>query len=244
MSVVERDGCLATIQNEDELHTRCAKPERMKAWFEAADQSLSNAEVELMTKEQLRIDDSSSDEKKARSVRMLTAGGKALRLTKSAEVSKFLSDVHALEGELAGAEKVTPGPATEGGWQMVHVAGPAHVLFAGAPTRGMLDARLSTNGQYLCEFTTTSAKATKSGWIKPASAAHVIDVVLAPWSEQGATEGARSTSFAAGTKGGTEQRSNPAATAAVFELFSEVQDALGDACLPELESPSPHAIGL
>jgi hypothetical protein len=49
---------------------------------------------------------------------------------------------------------------------------------------------------------------------------------------------------AAGTKGGAEQRSNAAPTAAVFERFEQMQEALGDACLPELEPPSGPQIGL
>lgn len=242
VSVVERDGCMATVRNEDELHTRCAKPERMKAWFEGADKSLAKIAVEPLTKEQLHAEDGEPIDVNTPSAKMLTANGKALRVTKAADVAKLNADVRALADELAGAENVTPGPASANGWQMLHVAGPARVMFAGTPTRGLLEARMSTNGQYLCEFTTTGTKATKSGWLKPASAARAIDVVLGPWNEQGGGEAPR-TSFAAGMRAGTEQKANAAATAAVFELFGEVQDALGDACLPELETPST-SIGL
>lgn len=240
VSVVERDGCMATVRNEDELHTRCAKPERMQAWFAGADKSLAKIAVEQMTKEQIRLEDDVPIDVKTPSAKMLTAGGKALRVTKATDVAKLNADVRALADELASAEQVTPGPATENGWQMLHVAGPARVMFGGTPTRGLLEARMSTNGQYLCEFTTAGTKATKSGWIKPSSAAHAIDVVLGPWAAQTGQTASDSPhpSFAAGTKSGTEQKSNPSATAAVFELFSEVQDALGDACLPELEPPT------
>lgn len=236
VSVVERDGCMATVRNETELHTRCAKPERMKAWFDGADTHLAKVAVEAMTKEQIRLEDDVPIDVNTPSAKMLTANGKALRVTKPTDVAKLNADVRALADELAGAENVTPGPATANGWQMLHVSGPAHVMFAGAPTRGVLDARMSTNGQYLCEFVANGTKATKSGWIKPSSAAHAIDVVLGPWSAQSSGD-PQHASFAAGMKGGREQRSNPAATAAVFQLFGEVQDALGDACLPELESP-------
>lgn len=242
VSVVERDGCMATVRNEGELHTRCAKPERMKAWFDGADRSLAKVAVEPMTKEQLHVEDDQADVSTP-SAKMLTANGKALRVTRSADVAKLNADIRALADELAGAEQVTPGPATANGWQMLHVAGPARVMFAGTPTRGVLEARMSTNGQYLCEFTTSGAKATKSGWLRPASAARAIDVVLGPWSAQGPSDAPRA-SFAAGTKAGTEQKSNPVAMAAVFELFGEVQDALGDACLPELEAPTSASIGL
>lgn len=246
VSVVERDGCMATVHNENELHTRCAKPERMKAWFDGTDKNLAKVGVETMTKEQIKLEDDVPIDVNTPSAKMLTANGKALRVTKATDVAKLNADVRALADELAGAEDVTPGPATANGWQMLHVSGPAHVMFAGTPTRGVLEARMSTNGQYLCEFTTNGTKATKSGWIKPASAARAIDVVLGPWSAQtsGGSGAAEHPSFAAGTKGGTEQKSNAAATAAVFSLFSEVQDALGDACLPELEAPGSQSIGL
>lgn len=243
VSVVERDGCMATVKNEEELHTRCAKPERMKAWFEGVDKTLAKVAVEQLTKEQLHDEDDKPIDVNTPSAKMLTTGGKALNVTKTADVAKLNADVRALADELAGAEKVTPGPASTDGWQMLHVAGPARVMFAGSPTRGILEARMSTNGQYMCEFSANGTKATKSGWIKPTSAARAIDVVLAPWNAQSTGDTTR-VSFAAGTKAGAEQKANPAATAAVFELFGQVQDALGDACLPELEGPSSQSIGL
>ena len=56
-------------------------------------------------------------------------------------------------------------------------SGAAHVLLGGAPARGVLDARLSTSGQYFCEFVSAtedgSVRATKSGWITAPLAARV-----------------------------------------------------------------------
>jgi hypothetical protein len=244
LSVVERDGCMATVKSEDELHTRCAKPERMQAWFEGADKVAAKIATEPVKSGHAADDVDPSQS----SAKMLTTAGKSLRVMKAADIAKLNADVRALSDELAGAEKmVVPGPASEHGWQMVHVKGPARVMFAGTPTRGRFEARLSTSGQYLCEFTTASADgapvtATKSGWIKPASAVHAVDVVLAPLGA--AAPDSAPTSFAAGTKAGAEQRSNAAGTAAVFELFGEVQDALGDACLPELEPPATASRGI
>lgn len=247
MSVVERDGCMATVHEaKDEIHTRCAKPDRMKQWFDGADKALAKVAVAPLTKED-RAKDEDEIDTQTPSAKMLTATGKALKVTKKSDVDKLNAEVRALADELAGAEKeVAPGPASEGGWQMLHVGGPAHVMFAGSPTHGVLEARMSTTGQYLCIFTTAGdrgpVQATKSGWIKPASAARAIDVVLGPWAASGASD-AGGAAFAAGTKGGAEQRSSTAATAAVFELFSELQDALGDACLPELEAPAAPSRG-
>jgi len=242
VSVVERDGCMATVQEtKDEIHTRCAKPDRMKQWFAGADKALAKVAVAPMTKAD-RAKDEDEIDTKTPSAKMLTATGKALKVTNKSDVDRLNAEVRALSDELAGAEKqVTPGPASEGGWQMLHVGGPAHVMFAGSPTRGVLEARMSTTGQYVCTFTTAGdhgpVQATKSGWIKPSSAARAIDVVLGPMAASSSGD-ARAAAFAAGTKAGAEQRSGTAATAAVFALFSELQDALGDACLPELEAPA------
>jgi hypothetical protein len=130
---------------------------------------------------------------------------------------------------------------------MLHVMGPAHVLLAGTPARGVFEARVSTNGQYMCEFITNVGdepmRATKSGWLTPGTASRAIDEVLGPFNAVEGNEPAKTT-FAAGTKAGAEQRSNFVSTAAVFERFSEMQDALGDACLPELEPPSTPPVGL
>ncbi|MBX3226083.1 MAG: hypothetical protein KIT84_29090 [Labilithrix sp.] len=271
IAIVERDGCMAMVRETptpsgpvDEIQTRCAKPERMQKWFEGADKVASKMALEPMKvpeRPALRHhgrghtldegDESAQaivDPRGPATAKVLTANGRLMRVTKDADVTRMNAEVRAFADELAGAEKVAPGPASANGWQMLHVSGPARVMFAGTPTRGTLDARVSTNGQYLCEFTTvfggdSPVRATKSGWLKPASAARAIDVVLGPWSAPTAAVPPR-TAFAAGMKGGTEQRSSPAATAAVFELFGEVQEALGDACLPELEPPTAGALGL
>lgn len=249
VAIVDREGCLAQVRERTtavgptaEIQTRCPKPERMASWFVDADRMTDTLAYEPLAThadgEESEALDDKLDTTKA-SAKVLVSNGRALRVTKAADVQKLTSAVRALSDELASADDVAPGPASTNGWQMLHVSGPAHVMFAGQPARGRLEARVSTNGQYKCEFTTNidgdaPLKATKSGWLKPSSAAHAIDVVLAPFAGGGGVE--RST-FAAGTKAGTEERTSPAATAAVFELFSEVQDALGDACLPELEAP-------
>lgn len=248
VAIVDREGCLAQVKEHEtvigpvaEIQTRCPKPERMASWFDQSDKmtdSLAYAPLAAKEGDESDAIDDKLDTKSA-SAKVLVSNGKALRVTKPADVERLTTSVRALSDELARGEEVTPGPATERGWQMLHVSGIAHVMFAGQPARGRFEAKVSTNGQYKCEFTTNidgdaPLKATKSGWLKPASAAHAIDVVLAP-AKAGA--GDSTGTFAAGIKAGTEQKTSGPATAAVFELFGEVQDALGDACLPELEAP-------
>lgn len=245
ISMVSRDGCLATVTSgeagaRDELRIRCPKANRLDAWFGGVERVLGTVALEP--------DEESDDDAPLAlpAAKVLTVTGKTFHLGDVAGVARLAGEVRALEAELAGAEAVTPGPTSPSGWQMLHVAGPAHVLFAGTPVRGAFEARLSTNGQYLCEFVTDAGDgpmlATKSGWLKPATASRAIDEVLAPFNAVGPEESAGAT-YAAGTKDGNERRSNPASTAEVFSRFSEVQDALGDACLPELEPPSAD-IGL
>ena len=105
---------------------------------------------------------------------------------------------------------------------------------------------MSTNGQYLCEFVASTRggpiRATKSGWLSPAVAARAIDEVLSPLADVANAE-RKATTFAVGISGGAERRANAASTPAVFERFAAVQDALGDACLPELEPPTAQ-VGL
>jgi hypothetical protein len=162
-------------------------------------------------------------------------------------VQRLLAEVRALSEELARSEQPTPGPASEDGWHMLHVAGPANVLFAGTPAHGNFEARMSTNGQYDCEFVNDVGdgpmRASKSGWISPSVASRAIDEVLGPFTEVAPHEAPTST-YAAGTKNGTEKKSAAGSTAAVFERFAELQEALGDACLPELEPPPPTELGL
>lgn len=130
---------------------------------------------------------------------------------------------------------------------MLRVSGPARVMLGGKPTAGNLEARMSTNGQYLCEFTASTrggpVRATKSGWVSPNLATTAIDEVLSPFADVGRSE-RRPSTFASGTAGGAERLANPASTAAVFKRFAAVQDALGDACLPELDAPPAPALGI
>lgn len=249
VSMVARGGCVASVRTaeseagtHDELRVRCPKPERMKRWFDGADRVIATLALEPVDED---LED--ADDVKLPTAKLLTASGKALRVAKPEDVAKLTSEVTALSAELAAAEAVAPGPASADGWQMLHVMGPAQVLFAGTPARGVFEARVSTNGQYMCDFITSvddePMRATKSGWLAPQTASKAIDEVLGPFN---ATEGgeAPKTTFAAGTKAGAEQRSNAVSTAAVFERFSLMQDALGDACLPELEPPSTPPLGL
>lgn len=247
ITMVARDGCVAAVRtsdsekgSHDELRVRCPKPERMDAWFDGTDRVLGALAVEPIK------DEDEEEESKLPMAKLLTASGKMLRVTKPDDVEKLAREVRALSAELASMEQVSPGPASADGWQMLHVIGPAHVLFAGTPAKGVLDAHVSTNGQYLCEFTTNVGdepmRATKSGWLAPGTASHAIDEVLGPLNEIAPNEKSKST-YAEGTKAGAAHRSNAVSTVAVLERFSEMQDALGDACLPELEPPS-SSIGL
>ena len=249
ISMVARGGCVATVRTSegeagghDELRVRCPKPERMKSWFDGADRVMATLAIEPV-----RDEDDDDDDVKLPAAKLLTESGRTLRVVKPADIEKLAAEVNALTAELAAAEQVSPGPDSANGWQMLHVMGPAHVLFAGTPARGVFEARMSTNGQYMCEFITDVGdgpmRATKSGWISPSTASKAIDEVLAPFNAVGPEEKPKAT-FAAGTKGGAEQRSNTVSTAEVFERFAQVQEALGDACLPELEAPSTPPIGL
>lgn len=253
VTMIARDGCVQSLRasgaegGDDELRLRCPKKDRLESWLRATSGVASRLAL-------TEAPDPSEDEDRPNKVdrakpmaKLLLAGGKVMLVAKPDDVLKLAKEVHTLEGELASAEQPSPGPASPSGWQMLHVTGPAHVMFAGTPARGVLEARVSTSGQYLCEFVTGGAggamRATKSGWIPARSAAHAIDEVLAPFN---ATDGAggEKTSFAGGVQNGQERKSNPASTGAVFERFADVQEALGDACLPELEGPTPQAIGL
>jgi hypothetical protein len=237
--MVERDGCLAQVRTSegqaggnDELRVRCPKQERIRAWFSQIDQVTAGFELK-------RANDQQDEDMALPGAKVLTANGNVLQIVRPEDVKRLAGEMGAFAAELASAEQPAPGPASPAGWQMLHVTGPAHVLFAGTPARGVLEARVSTNGQYLCEFVAnvddSPMRATKSGFIRPQTAAHAIDEVLGPFNADAAGTG---TTYAAGVRGGTETRSNAHTTRAVFERFAQVQDALGDACLPELEPPS------
>ena len=251
VAMVAREGCVSTMRTsgaevgDDELRVRCPKAERLASWMHAADALVSKLTL-TPAPDPTDDDEHVSSEHRAPTAKVLLTSGKVMQVTKPAEVARLANELHALEGELASAEEPAPGPATPSGWQMLHVSGPAHVSFAGTPAHGMLEARMSTSGQYLCEFVTGGSagamRATKSGWLPQTNAAHAIDEVLAPFN---ATESdAAKPSYAAGIQNGKEKMGNVPSTMAVFERFAGLQEALGDACLPELEGPSPQAIGL
>jgi hypothetical protein len=244
--MVARDGCVAAIAsvNEDkgeaeEMRVRCPKPERLKAWFASVDKLTATIPVEP-------VSDDSPDELQLPAAELVTSKGTVVLVKERADAERLLGEVRALSAELASAEMPAPGPTSANGWQLLRVSGPAHVFMGGNPMTGNLDARMSTNGQYLCEFVTNNEdgpiRASKSGWIAPTVASRAIDEVLSPLADVGSAE-RRATTFAVGVAGGSEHRANAASTAAVFQRFGLVQDALGDACLPELDPPS-NQVGL
>lgn len=247
VSMVARGGCIATVHTSEgdsaqhELSVRCPKPERMKTWFDGADRVMAG-----FTYEPVKDEEEEDEEVSLPVLKVLTAKGQTLKVTRPEEVQRLSREVRALSAELASMSTPAPGPASADGWQMVHVTGPAHVLFAGTPTRGFFDARVSTNGQYHCDFIASigsgAMHASKSGWLSPIIASRAIDEVLGPFSASEPNEESKSI-YAAGVKEGTEKRSNVSSTAAVFERFAQIQDMLGDACLPELEAPSSN-VGL
>lgn len=251
VAMVAREGCVSTMRTsgsevgDDEIRVSCPTKERLASWMRGADRIVAKLMLSAAP-EPAQEEDRVSGEHVQPSAKLLLSSGKLMTVTKPDEVARLANELRALESELASAEQPAPGPATPAGWQMLHVSGPAHVVFAGTPAQGVLEARVSTSGQYLCEFVTGSnagaMRATKSGWIPSGSAAHVIDEVLAPFNAT-ESDGAKP-SFAGGIQNGQERKSNTASTAAVFERFAGVQEALGDACLPELEGPTPQAIGL
>jgi hypothetical protein len=243
VAIVARQGCLASLGTAtddtgpmDEMRVRCPKEGRLAAWFEGVDRATAALPVEQVDEE------ADIDSKGLPAAQLATANGSIVRLSRKEDASRLLGDVRALSAELDASERPDPGPATQAGWQLLRVSGPAHVLFAGEPTRGVLDVRVSTTGQYLCEYMANTPdgpfRATKSGWIEPNNAAHAIDEVLAPFRGLGPDERAQST-YALAVSNGTEQKANAASTAAVFERVAPLQDALGDACIPELDAPAP-----
>ncbi|HEY8080329.1 MAG TPA: hypothetical protein VIF62_39635, partial [Labilithrix sp.] len=186
--------------------------------------------------------DIESEDVPAPTAQIITAGGVALRATKAAEAMKLATEVKGLEGELGRSEAPSPGPASPAGWQLMRVSGPAHVVFAGEALTGVLDARVSTSGQYLCEFMANTndgpLRATKSGWIPPQHAARAIDEVLRPFQALSPNERPHTT-YASAVQAGAERKASWASIPEVFERFGPFQDALGDACLPELDKPAP-----
>ncbi len=245
LSMISRDGCLATVRaladptgDSDELRIVCPRSERLAVWFRDFERVTARMAVDRVTRE--GEGEGEGDDVALPAAQLLTSSGVLLRVRQRADVERMLTAVRALGAELAAAEMPNPGPASAAGFQMLRVMGPAHVFFGGAPTEGVLDARVSTSGQYLCEFLASTKsgplRATKSGWIPPAAASRAVDEVLAPFQANAAGTVPRST-FASAFVDGSERRADVASTAAVFERFAPVQDALGDACLPELDPP-------
>jgi hypothetical protein len=243
IAIVARDGCLASLgtgQDDtgtfDEMRVRCPRGDRFAIWFDGLDRTTSSFPVEEIG------DDEDVDEKGLPAAQLAIADGSVVRLTRIEDASRVVRDVVALSTELDENGRPSPGPATAKGWQMVRVSGPAHVLFAGEPMRGVLDVRVSTTGQYLCEFMANTESgplhATKSGWIANEHAARAIDEVLAPFSALAPGERPHAT-YALAVAHDSEQKANIVSTAAVFERVGKLQDVLGDACIPELEPPPP-----
>ncbi len=240
VAMAARSGCLATVEKShadgrvrDELRVRCPKPERMRAWFDGAERLVASLDLEPAPESPVP----GMDEPEAR---VLTASGLLLRVTKRDEIVRLTAEVRSFAKALSEEDRVIPGPASASGWQLLHVAGAARVVFAGIPTRGMLDAKVSTTGQYQCEFLTRiddgQMRATKSGWLSPEIAREAIEDVLAVFQARPKEE-ADTSSFVAAMRAGAEHRGAKASTAAMFERFAELQESLGDACLPELETP-------
>lgn len=243
IGMIARDGCVATLSttkdgvgDADEMRVRCPPAERLSAWFAGVDRIVAGAPTERVS------EDSGEEDVELPAAELVTAAGTVLKVTRRADAERILGELDSLSAELGAAEEPKPGPASASGWRMIRVSGPAHVFLAGAPTRGVLDARVSTTGQYLCEFLTTtddgSLRATKSGWISSDHARRALDEVLEPFQATATGERPRATYAAAIGETG-ERRANLASTAQVFERFSALQDALGDACLPELDAPPP-----
>jgi hypothetical protein len=253
--MVARDGCVATVSESgghsdgvgdrhdaadaEEMRVRCPRPERLKAWFSAVDRLVAGIAL-------VPVSDDSSDDAPLPAAELVTGKGEILKVEKRADAERLLGEVRALSAELAAAEMPSPGPSSANGWQMLRVAGPAHVILGGNEAAGVLEARMSTNGQYLCDFVANTGggpiRATKSGWISPVVAARAIDDVLSPLADVGGAD-RRPTTLASGIASGSERRANIASTGAVFLRFAHVQEALGDACLPELDPPTAQ-IGL
>lgn len=240
VAMVARDGCVATVTSaeleagsSDELRVRCPRPERLATWFAGVDKLTASVPLE-------EENDDEDEDVPLPVAELVTSKGRVLRVTNKTDAERLAGEVRAFTAELAASEMPSPGPASPAGWQMLRVSGPAHVFFAGTPTKGVLDARVSTSGQYFCEFLANTEdgpmRATKSGWIAPKTASHAIDEVLVAF--EGLAEGERpQATFASGVTANGERKASASSTAAVFERFAPVQDALGDACVPELEAP-------
>lgn len=242
IAMVTREGCVAVMTSAgggDEMRVRCPKEERLKAWFGKVDPLITAMPTEVIE------DEDSRDVSKLPAAEMLNEKGTVLRFVQPKDAARLFAEVRGFALELEASETPTPGPASRGGWQLVRVKGPAHVILGGEPTQGMLEARMSTSGHYLCEFSAQTnegtVRATKSGFIGQARASRVVDEVLRPFEAAGARDRAQPTTASA-VRNGAETKANTASTKEVVQRFGHVQDNLGDACLPELDAIAP--IGL
>lgn len=246
ITMVARDGCVASVSQDggerlsaQELVVRCPKQERLSAWFRGVDRITGAVAL-------VRVSDDDAEEIPADlpAAELVNAHGDVVAVKEKGDAKRVAAEVRALVAELASTEVPSPGPQSAGGWQLLHVSGPAHVLLRGSPAHGVLDIRVSTSGQYLCEFVATMKagpiRAKKSGFLAPRTASQALDEVLGPFAEGGAAQPSESTVSA--VKDGTERRASAPAAAAVFPALARVQDALGDACLPELDPPAPLSL--
>lgn len=231
LAMVAKNGCVSIVyetKRGDEMAIQCPKQDRIQAWLAANDPILNHMPLQ-------KLDGADDEELPLPAAQIMNAEGDVYRVTRSEDVQKLLASVRAFSKELSKDEEPKPGAPTPVGWQMMRVAGPAHVGIAGNVAQGVLDARVSSSGQYLCEFSTDGLHARKSGFIPKDAAPKALDEVLGPFE---ASSDKPKAAYVAAFKQGEEKRANQVSSAAVLERFGVLQDALGDACLPELEGQS------
>ncbi len=234
LAMVQKNGCLSIVyetKKGDEMAVQCPKADRIAVWLAANDPIALRMPLAKL--------DEQPDEIPLPAAQIMNAEGDVYNVTRKEDVQRLLGSVRALSKELASEEEPKPGPSSPMGWQMMRVAGPAHVGVAGTIAQGTLDARVSSSGQYLCEFSTEGLHAKKSGVIPKDGAPRALDEILGPF--QASAEKSKTAYVAAYAKG-EEKRANSASSREVIDRFGHLQDVLGDACLPELEGPAP--IGL
>ena len=232
IAMVAKNGCLSIVyetKRGDEMAVQCPKADRLSSWLAANDPIALKMPL-------AKLDGEESEDIPLPAAQIMNAEGDIYRVARREDVAKLLDSVRTLSKELAAQEEPKPGPATPIGWQMIHVAGPAHVGIAGNVAQGELDARVSSTGQYLCEFSTNGLHAKKSGFIAKDVAPRALDEVLGPF--ESSTEASKH-AFVSATAKGEEKRANAPSSQAVMERFGQPQDVLGDACLPEFEGAAP-----
>jgi hypothetical protein len=244
IAIVARDGCLASMGKAkdesgsfDEMRVRCAREDRIPQWFDKLDAMISSFAVEKIS------DDVEIDAIGLPAAQLITKQGTVVRTTRKEDATRLAKEIATLSAELQAKEKPAPGPATSSGWQMLRVAGPAHAMFAGQPTHGTIDVSVSTDGQYLCEYRARTnegpLRATKSGFLRADRASHAIEEILQPFHAVGPGDNPPTRAIAAAISQGTERRANGASVSEVIDRAAPLQDALGDACLPEIDVEEP-----